>query len=276
MLKNNNKSTLFILIGSVLAGLAGWFLTDNYINQEVVTYKQTFDEERQAVDVVVSAYDLKVGDVLTLQNAQIRQVPQTYVPNDAVRPDEFSALLEGRQLKHPVNSGEPILKIHVSTVKVDGLSRLLEPGQRAITIPVDSLDTISGFLKPGDSVDVFVTVKDGAQERTAPLVQGMKVLATGQDVDDGIEEADSKDFSEVTLAVTPLQATKLIHAQSVGDIAVVLRQQEDKTVDFEDYVTLDNLVDVKQAAPAPPPPPPPPPPQKSGFGFELIRGGNRS
>jgi len=276
MMKNANKSTLFILIGSVLAGLAGWFLTDNYINQEVVTYKQTFDEERQAVDVVVSAYDLKVGDVMTVQNAQIRQVPATYVPNDAVRPDEFSAVLEGRQLKHPIKAGEPILKIHVSTVKVDGLSRLLEPGQRAITIPVDSLDTISGFLKPGDSVDVFVTVKDGAMERTAPLVQGMKVLATGQDVDDGIEDKEQQSFSEVTLAVTPLQATKLIHAQTVGDIAVVLRQQEDKSVDFEDYVTLDNLVDVKQAAPAPPPPPPPPPPQKSGFGFELIRGGNRS
>lgn len=276
-MKTKDKSTLLILAGAVLAGLAGWFLTQKYINTEVSEHKRSFEGQRQAVQVVVAAADLKIGDVISLKNAQARSIPKTYVAADAVSPKDFSAFLEGRQLKHNLRAGEPILKIHASNLKMEGLSSLLGPGERAITLPVGTEDTISGFLKPGDSIDIFVTLKDGALERTAALLQKVKVLATGIDVDDGIEEKNQKKFSEVTLAVSPLQATKLIHSQSVGDLSVVLRRHEDKSSEFHDYVTIDNLLESKQAIPAPPPPPPmPPPAAKTGGGFELIRGGNKS
>lgn len=276
-MKSKDKSTLLILGGAVVAGLAGWFLTQNYINTEVTEHKKSFEQQRQAIPVVVAAQDLKVGDVISLKSAQVRSIPKTYVPADAVSPKDFSAVLDGRQVKHNLRAGEPILKIHASNLKMEGLSSLLGPGERAITIPVDTEDTISGFLKPGDSIDIFVTVKDGALERTAALLQKVKVLATGIDVDDGIEEKGQKDFSEVTLSVTPMQATKLIHSQSVGDLSVILRRHEDKSAEFDDYVTIDNLLESRQAAPMPPPPPPlPPPAAKPNGGFELIRGGNKS
>lgn len=276
-MKATRKSTLIILCGAVLAGGAGWFLTQNYIDQRVVNYKQTFDQERQAIGVVVAAHDLMVGDVISTQTAQIRNIPKVYVPNDAVLPQNFAAALDGRQVKHPIRMGEPILSIHVSSVKIEGLASLLEPGQRAVTIPVDTLDTFSGFLKPGNKVDVYVTVKDGDRDRTAPLIQNLRVLATGEDIDDGIDDKNQKKYSEVTLAVTPLEATKVIHAQTVGDLALLLRKPEDKSSEFDDYVTIDNLVDTKQvSAPPPPPPPPSAPAKKEGFGFELIRGGTRS
>lgn len=276
-MKKKDKSTLFILAGAVVAGFAGWYLTKNYINTEVTQQKRAFEAQQQAVQVVVAAADLKVGDVISLKNAQARSIPRTYVGADAVSPKDFAAFLDGRQLKHNLRAGEPILKIHASNLKMEGLSSLLSPGERAITIPVGSEDTISGFLKPGDSIDLFVTLKDGALERTAPLLQKVRVLATGIDVDDGIEEKKQKNFSEITLAVSPLQATKLIHSQSVGDLSVLLRRHEDKSSEFEEYVTIDNLLDTRQAAPLPPPPPPlPPPAAKPAGGFELIRGGNKS
>lgn len=276
-MKTKDKSTLLILGGAVLAGLAGWFLTQKYISTEVTAHKRSYDQERQAVQVVVAAHELKVGDVISLQNAQARSIPKTYVGADAVSPTDFANFLEGRQVKHNLRAGEPILKVHVSNLRLEGLSSLLGPGERAITIPVDTEDTISGFLKPGDSIDIFVTVKDGALERTAALLQKVKVLATGIDLDDGIEEKKQQKFNEVTLAVSPLQATKLIHSQSVGDLSVLLRRSEDKSSEFDDYVTIDNLLDSKQAAPMPPPPPPlPPAAAKPGGGFELIRGGNKS
>lgn len=276
-MKTKDRSTLFILAGAVLAGLAGWYLTTSYINTEVAQQKRALEQQQQVVQVVVAAFDLKVGDVISLKNAQARSIPKTYVGADAISPKDFSAFLEGRQLKHNLRAGEPILKIHASNLKMEGLSSLLGPGERAITIPVSSEDTISGFLKPGDTIDLFVTVKDGALERTAALLQKVRVLATGVDVDDGIEEKKQKNFSEITLAVTPMQATKLIHSQSVGDLAVLLRRHEDKSSEFDDYVTIDNLLETKQAVPLPPPPPPmPPPAAKPGGGFELIRGGNKS
>lgn len=276
-MKSKNKSTLFILIGAVAAGFAGWYLTKSHIQTEVTVYKQNIDKEKQLVSVVVASRKLDIGEVVSLSNAQSRKIPKTYVPADAVVPSDFVQNLEGRQIKHALNPGEPILKIHVSNIKMEGLSSLLGPGERAITIPVTTKDTISGFLKPGDAIDIFVTLKDGAYERTAALLQKVKVLATGIDVDDGIEEKNQKLYNEITLAVTPMQATKIIHSQSVGELAVLLRKHEDKATDFDDYVTIENLLESRQAAPVPPPPPLlPPPAAKPGGGFELIRGGNKS
>lgn len=268
MNKSSNKLTIFLLLGAVLTGGVGWFLTQDYIKNEVTTYKKSFDDSRQAVPVVVAARDLQVGDVVDTQTARILQIPKSYVHRDAIAPGNFN-MLEGKQVMHPVGAGEPILKIHVSHVKVEGLASLLEEGQRAITIPVDKLDTQSGFLSPGDYVDLLVTLKDGERDRTVPLMQNIRVLATGTDIDDGIKEKDQKRYGEITLGVTPLYATKLIHAQTVGDISVLLRRPEDQGSTFDDYVTIDNLVDIPQEAP-------PEPARRSTWGFELIRGGTRS
>lgn len=268
MNKSSNKLTIFLLLGAVLTGGVGWFLTQDYIKTQVTTHKKSFEDSRQAVPVVVAAADLNVGDMVSAGTAQVRNIPKAYVHIDAIHPSRF-AELEGKQIMHAVKAGEPILKIHVSHVKVEGLASLLGEGQRAVTIPVDKLDTHSGFLSPGDYVDLMVTLKDGERDRTVPLMQNIRVLATGTDIDDGIEEKDQKRYGEITLGVTPLYATKLIHAQTVGDISVLLRRPEDEGSTFEDYVTIDNLIDIPQEAP-------PAPARRSTWGFELIRGGNRS
>lgn len=278
-MKSNNKSTLFILLGAIAAGGAGWYLTQNYIKKEVSTHVSSFETEREAISVVVASVDLQVGEIISTQNAQIRNIPKVYVHKDAVSPQNYASALEGRQVKYAVRAGEPILGIHVSNLKVEGLASLLQPGQRAVTIPVDTLKTLSGFLKPGDNIDLYVTLKDGEKDRTAPLVQNLKILAAGTDIDDGVDDKKQNKYSEVTLAVSPIQATKVIHSQTVGELSVLLRRPEEKNTDFEDYATIDNLVEVKQAftpPPAPPPPPPPMPLKKVGNGFELIRGGSKS
>ncbi len=269
IMRKNNKLTIFLLIGAILSGAGGWYFTNQHIETEVVNYKHSFDEARAAISVVVAAHDLNIGDVVTAQNAQIRKIPRAYVHKDAILPSRFDALLNNRQLVHPVKAGEPILSVHVNKTKIEGLSSLIEKGQRAITIPVDSLDTISGFLNPGDFVDLYITLKDGERDRTVPLVENVKVLATGTDIDDGIKENSNKPVTEITLGVTPLNATKIIHGQTVGDIAVVLRRPEDQDSTFEDYVTIDNLIDIPQEAA-------PEPQRRATWGFELIKGGTRS
>ncbi|MCG8669821.1 MAG: Flp pilus assembly protein CpaB [Pseudomonadales bacterium] len=269
MNKSSNKLTIILLLGAMLTGGIGWFLTQDYINNQVSSYKDSFDDQRQAVQVVVAATDLKIGDVVNTKTARISQIPKAYLHKDAVVPNAYQGVLHGKQILHPLSAGEPILKIHVSHVKVDGLASLLKEGERAITIPVDSLDTLSGFLAPGDYIDLLVTVKDGERDRTVPLLQNIRILATGKDIDDGIKEKSQKRYGEITVGVSPLHATKLIHAQTVGDIAVLLRRPEDEGSLFEDYVTIDNLVDIPQDAP-------PEPPRRSTWGFELIRGGTRS
>lgn len=271
-MKSNNKTNLVLLVCAVIAGVAGWYLSKSYISKEITSYKASFDSEREAVAVVVANVDLKVGDTINTTNASVRQIPKSYVPADALSPNSFSKI-DGRQVIHPVRRGDPILAFSVSQVKVEGLASLLNNGERAITIPVSSRDTFSGFMKPGDFIDLMITMKDGDQERTVPLAENLRVLATGSDLDDGVPEKKNTRVSEITLGVTPLMATRLIHAQTVGDLTVLLRKPEDTEDRFTDYVTIDNLVDIPQEQRVEPPPPPP---KKSEWGFELIKGGKRS
>jgi len=267
-MKSNNKITIMLLFGAILTGGAGWYLTQNYIDTEVTGYKTSFDDARQAVSVVVASKALAVGDVISAQTAQIRQIPAAYLHRDAFTPARYS-LIEGRKIISPIQAGEPILKIHLNQVRIQGLSSILKEGQRAITIPVDTLSTLSGFLNPGDWIDLYITLKDGERDRTVPLVEKIQVLATGKKIDDGVPDRKKKKFNEITIGVTPVDATRIIHAQTVGDLAVLLRRPEDERSTMEDYVTIDNLIDIPQEAA----------PQKQrsiGWGFELIKGGTRS
>lgn len=271
-MKSNNKTSIILLFCAIVAGAAGWFLSQRYISQEVSTYKSSFEAERETVPVVVANVDLKVGDEVNTSNASVREIPKLFAPADAIHPNRFASILEGRQVVHAVRAGDPILGIAVSQVKISGLSSLLKPGERAITLPVSTLDTFSGFLAPGDYIDLMITMKDGDQKRTVPLAQNLRVLAAGADLDDGVTEQKKGRISEITLGVKPLVATRLIHAQTVGDISLLLRKPDDAEDEFMDYVTIDNLVDVPMQQKVEPPPPPP----KSEWGFELIKGGKRS
>jgi len=270
-MKSNNKNSIILLVCAIAAGSGGWYLSKNHIQNEISSYKSNFESEREAVEVIVAKRDLNVGDEINTSTASIRKIPKIYVQSEAVSPAQFSSL-EGRQLMHPVRSGQPILALHVSSTKVDGLSSLLKEGERAITIPVSTLDTFSGFLAPGDYVDLMITLKDGSEKRTVPLAQNLRVLATGQDLDDGIPDQKQRRYSEITLGVSPLYATRLIHAQTVGDISLLLRRPEDEAERFEDYVTIDNLVDIPNAPKAEPKPQP----KNSPWGFDVIKGGKRS
>lgn len=270
-MKSNNKNSIILLICAIAAGGGGWYLSSNHIQKEISTYKSNFESEREAIDVVVAKRNLAVGDEINTTTASVRKIPRIYVPAEAITPSQFQNI-KGRQLIHPVRSGEPIMALHISQVKVEGLASLLREGERAVTLPVTKLDTFSGFLSPGDYVDLMITLKDGANKRTVPLAQNLRVLATGTDLDDGIPEKGSGRYSEITVGVTPLYATRLIHAQTVGDISLLLRRPEDESDRFEDYVTLDNLIDIpnetKLEQPAPP--------KNEPWGFEVIRGGKRS
>ena len=270
-MKSNNKNSIILLVCAIAAGAGGWYLSTNHIESEISSYKSNFEAEREAVEVVVAKRDLAVGEEINSTTASIRKIPKIYVSSEAVRPSQFSRL-EGRQLIHPVRGGQPILGLHVSQVKIDGLASLLREGERAVTLPVSTLDTFSGFLAPGDYVDLMITLQDGVTRRTVPLAQNLRVLATGGDLDDGIPNKTQRRYTEITVGVTPRYATRLIHAQTVGDISLLLRRPEDEADRFEDYVTLDNLVDIPNEVKAVAPPPP----KDQPWGFEVIRGGKRS
>jgi len=258
---STNRMMIMLLIGAILTGAGGWFLANNYIKGSVDTYKAQFDDGREVVRVVVASKDLGKGDTVSPETVSLREMPKAYVHADALTGESF-AQFQGRELEFPVSYGSAVLPAHLAKPRESSFSTLLEPGTRALTLPVDTLDSVSGFLRPGDHIDIFFTVNDSQGERTVPLLQNVKVLAAGRNI--GNNAAEGRNFREITMGVAPEDAARLIHAQQVGSLKILLRSAGDETVANAEPVTLDNLLGES------PKPLPRPVVLK---GFEVIRGG---
>lgn len=265
----SNKSTILLLIGAIIAGVAGYLLTDNYINEEVADYKADIDRGQQMVNVVVANKDLQIGDIIGKETVAVRPMPREYLHNDYISPSGYSSI-EGAEVVHPLSVGDPVLSSYLSKSSILSFSDLLGKDQRAVTLPVDRLDTISGFLEPGHYIDLMITLQDGPRARTVPLLENVKIIATG-----GVLEGDldqDQEFNQITLGVSAVDATRLIHAQTVGNISVLLRGSgTDDNLSTDEYITIDNLVGGKQEIIVIEQPQVAP-----RIGFEVIRGGKSS
>jgi pilus assembly protein CpaB len=110
-----------------------------------------------------------------------------------------------------------------------GLSMLIRPEMRAVSIEVNQVSGVSGFVLPGDRVDVLSTLdprRDGQEAFTSTLLQSVEVLAAGQKTQQG--ETRPMTVQSVTLLVDPRGAEMLAHAQNQGELHLVLRNPEDQ------------------------------------------------
>jgi pilus assembly protein CpaB len=113
--------------------------------------------------------------------------------------------------------------------KVPTFSARVEAGRRAITVPVDEINSISGLLEPGDLIDLMVTVDQKGKKITIPLMQSVQVMATGQRSVDDPKSGERKVYSTVTLDTDPKQAQNVIVARDAGRLTALLRNPLDKT-----------------------------------------------
>ena len=150
--------------------------------------------------------------------------------------------LVGTVVRYPITAGQPVTRGALVGPKDRGfLAAALGPGMRAITLPVSTATSVSGFVFPGDRVDVMLTQEvtgggDGpALKVTETIVRNVRVLATDQRIDSKDEEGKTivKTFSNVTFEVTPKLAEKLAVAQSLGNLSLSLRSIADNSAELE-------------------------------------------
>src|SRR3546814_11736033 len=79
----------------------------------------------------------------------------------------------------PLRSGDPILPVHATAHEAGAFSSFLSSGRRAITMPVDAINSVSGLLQPGDLIELYVSFEYPRRRLTAPLFQGVRVLELG-------------------------------------------------------------------------------------------------
>lgn len=254
------RSNGILLVGALLAGSGAAYFSHDYIDDQVEAHKARLNQDYEPIQIVVPKENLRVGSVVSAHNLAVRPVPNAFVHDQAVRPDDLQAVL-GHRLMHPVNSGEPVLMSHVSQKRGSGFSNLLDPGKRALTVAVDTVSSMAGLLRPGDRIDLLATVRDNDRSVTVPLLTNVALMATGAAVDEfGVENSTTR-YQTITVSVTGEEAAKITHAQDVGRLSVVLRPSGDNSAAYMQPVTKNSLLGKTRPA--------------RGPGVEIIRGGKQ-
>lgn len=219
--------SVVVLMLALLAGLAAAWSARQHIQGHVQRLEA--DARTPVVARVVAAHDLPAGTRLGLEHLASRVFPAGLVPSDSVDAGHYGRLT-GMVLRSPLRAGDLILPAHGRVVEQAAFSSQLGDGRRAVTMPVDAINSLSGLLQPGDLIDLYVSFEYQRRRITAPLLQGVLVLATGAqtqlaaDVPAGHAQ---QGYATVTLDTSPEDAVKLVAARQSGTITAVLRHPND-------------------------------------------------
>ena len=215
----NKKYLIFALICGTVAS----FLVFRMIQ---ITSRPKIIESPKA-KIVFAKTAIPARTVITAEQLELKTVPQEVVTNDSVL---AVGDIVGLITKTELIQGEPV-NVNRLFRKGDklSLSAIIPEGKRAITIPIDEIIGVAGFVKPGERVDLIGTIQPrGHSESTSwTLLQDIEVLAVSQDMgissNGNSQGANGKVGTSVTLAVTPLQAEKVILSKEKGTLHLALR-----------------------------------------------------
>jgi len=179
----------------------------------------------QGIDVLVAAKDLAVGSKITNEDLKFARIPQGSIPITAMR-QKTDALERGVVL--PIAAGEFILPSKLAADKAGaGLPSLIPPGMRAVSVRVNEVVSVAGFVLPGTRVDVLLTGNStGSDQQTTTVLENVAVLATGQKLERN-SAGDPENAAVITLLVSPDDAQRLTLASSQGKIQLSLRNPLD-------------------------------------------------
>jgi pilus assembly protein CpaB len=190
------------------------------------------------ISVLVAAEDLTPDKTVSKSSFATRLIPVAYVDKRDAKTEDLKKFT-GLSPSVPINKGDVIQWTDFKSRKGNqnkDLASFIKPGNRAITISVNSSLSLGGLLKPGHRVDIFGTFSRAqsfsGEKRTVTLLQNVTVLATGDTimVDDDEDASGRGRFSTVTLSVTIEQGEMLAFSSSVGILSLVLRGYEDLAV----------------------------------------------
>ena len=217
-----NRSRLLMIGGLALAiGLLVSFSVYNRLR----TFAGSNGNEH-FVRVVVAADDIQVGTKLDTHDVGLISIPQSSVP-----PGAFSdtARVIGRGAVLPVSKGDFILQSKLAALNAGaGLPSMIPQGMRAVSVRVNDVVSVAGFVQPGTRVDVLATGNEGSgnDRQTTTILENVAVIAVGKNLG-GPGSADSPAAPVITLLVSPDDAQKLALVSQEGRIQLSLRNPLD-------------------------------------------------
>lgn len=218
-----SRNLIFVVV-AVALGVVASISAMHYVRRaaEAASSKAKPQMEKVAVPV----RNLDKGDVLAADDLAAREVPIDLVPAHAITPDDYESYVGG-VVTMPLTKGVPVPGRAVESL-ANHFSDVIKPGDVAVTMQVDDVNSISGLIVPGDHIDIQMVLNGDKTVQTRSLLSNVLVLATGQQTRnvqgrDGGSGGDSHSYSDVTLELAPLDAQRLAIAGKVGSLSVWLR-----------------------------------------------------
>ncbi len=276
-----------VLLLAIIAGGGLAYATYNFVNN-----KPAQQVSAPTQPVVVAAADLQLGTELKKEDLAVIQFPQGAAPDGAFsNPSE----LFGRGLIVPVVKNEMILNAKLASKEAgSGLPPVIPEGMRAVSVRVNEVVGVAGYVLPGTRVDVIATASPTSMPGDATskvVLANVQVLTAGTRIEPDQDKGKPMPVTVVTLLVNPEQAERLALASTEGKIQLALRNPMDQGAPATPGVKPAGLMGVTSTARAsvatrpsgrqaakttapvaqvlPPPPPPPPT-------VEIIRGDKRA
>jgi len=243
-----------MIVFAVVFGLLAVFVAQSWLNRQAELRLRNMQSEPKAVaarTVVVAASPLRFGNPISAQ--ALREVPW---PQDAIPSGTFASIAEllshgKRVVLAAIEPNEPILQSKITGPGERAtLSAVIGSGMKAVTIRVNDVEGVAGFVLPGDRVDVLLTRqadRSAGNGNSDVVLQNARVLAVDQIADDSTEKPTVA--KAVTLEVDTFAAQKLSLAASVGALSLVLRKAGEATTESARRVSVGDLGNSDAPAP---------------------------
>lgn len=281
----NTRTLIVVLVALAAAGVATFGVA------RVIRSRPVVEREVAHTYVVAAAHTLTVGAMVTAPDVKLIAWPErTPVPGAFAKIED----VVNRGVVAQVLENEPITPTKLAPVGGGaGLPPTITPGMRALSVRVNEVVGVAGFVVPGTRVDVAVTMNDGNDTATRIVVSNVQVLTAGTRYDqEKSKSGEPIPTSVVTLLLTPDDAARVVLATSAGALMLTLRNPLDQEMTSTAPTRTANLFGPAPAQKAPaadrparprpvviaqaPPPVVAPPPPPKPYTVEAIRGAKRT
>ena len=212
-----NKNTLIFITLSVIFGFGAVFIAQNWLENS----EQELTEEQ--VNVVMTTVNISAGTILAKKHLRLAVFPKSIAPAKTIDNLEDSV---GKVAKNQLYIGD-IVRTERLANQGDGsyLASLITENMRAVTIRVNDVVGVAGFILPGNTVDILNTFQQGGKATTEVILSQIKILAVDQRAASG--ENKPQLVRAVTVEVNLAQAEILMNARRSGYLQLALRNPID-------------------------------------------------
>ena len=237
----NLRAILPILLSLVIA-VGGSFFLYRWIQTQTGPEQTVTITKVEATPVVVAVQDIPLGTRITAE--MLTQKPflkESLPPGYFGKTEDVVSRIPMVALK----AGDPVVehRLASSNIKTGGVSAVVKAGYRAIAVRGNKVIGISGFINPGNRVDVLVTIKDPQRKKeiSKTVLENILVLASGTEIQEGKSGTPSP-VDVYTLEVTPEDAEKLVLAATEGKLQFALRNALDNNAVKTQGITISELL----------------------------------